>query len=39
MVVDRNNWVVELTEFSRKKMSGRLLGPQKSGRNKRPVSN
>ena len=38
MVVDRNNGVVELTGFSCKKMTGRLLGPQKGGRNKRPVS-
>ena len=33
MVVGRNNGVVGLTWFSDKKMSGLLLGPQKSGRN------
>ena len=32
MVVGRNNGVVGLTGFSDKKMSGLLLGPQKSGR-------
>ena len=33
MVVGRNNGVVGLTGFSDKKMSGRLFGPQESGRN------
>ena len=32
MVVGRNNGVIGLTGFSDKKMSGLLLGPQKSGR-------
>ena len=32
MVVGRINGVVGLTEFSDKKMSGLLFGPQKSGR-------
>ena len=33
MVVGRNNGVFRLTEFSDKKMSGLLFGPQTSGRN------
>ena len=33
MVVGRNNGVVGLTGLSDKKMSGLLLGPQKSDRN------